>query len=59
MHGQQNIKFNNWSTMIELMNFHTNAHVKSMRFTILFQMTVHGMPLENIDICVLIMVVCI
>ena len=45
--------------MIELMNFHTNAHVKSMRFTILFQMTVHGMPLENIDICVLIMVVCI
>jgi hypothetical protein len=51
------MKFNNWSTMIEFMNFHTNAHLKAMRFTTLFRTILQGMLLENINTRVLIMVV--
>ena len=48
MHGQQNMKFNDWGTMIEFMNFHMSAHVENMRFRTLFRKTVYGMPLENL-----------
>jgi hypothetical protein len=45
--------------MREFMNFHTNAHVQAMWFKTLFRTTVHGMRLENINTCVLIMVLSI
>lgn len=51
-----NLTQHNWSTMIEIMNFHKNVHVKAIRFTNLFQKILHGMYFVN-NKCILIMVV--